>query len=99
MQQRIAPIEITDAEAATIAEHVARLQATEPDLTAETLLARMTHKVIRGWNDQAEEGRRQALVESVTTAMRVATPDQVRRALAVLRESGQPDVGPTTRPG
>ena len=55
MEQRIDAIEVSDQEAAAIAATIDRLKAAEPDLTAEALLARMAHKVVRAWADQFTE--------------------------------------------
>lgn len=75
MRQQIDAIDISDEEAAALDAHVDRLRAAgETDLTAAALLARMTHKVVRGWSDQVVEHTTSQQLREIETKLRAVPP-------------------------
>lgn len=97
--QSIDAIEVNDNEAAAIAAHVKRLQdAGEPELTASALLARMTHKIVRGWADQVVEAQTNDQLRTIETKLRevpAADRDALVEQLVSAIEAAAPAIDAT----
>jgi len=77
-------IDLTKDEQDAITAAVERQRETEPDLTAEALIARMAKKLAVGWAHELRAERSKALTNRLAEAMKTATPEQTQRALQAL---------------